>query len=84
VKYNLVYSRSARKDLKKISAPIRKRIGKKILFYSKEPLHYAKGLTNVPEIGDFRWRIGVYRISFDLRKQTIYVLRIRHRREVYK
>ena len=64
---------------------VQKRIAKKMRFYGsvQNPLKHAKKLTFY-ELGDFRFRIGDYRVIFDVKKNRIYVLKIQKRDEVYK
>jgi len=52
------------KDLKKIGERDRKTIGEKIKIFSQNPLNHARKL-NDKRIGEYRWRIGDYRIVFD-------------------
>ena len=81
----LEFSQKALKDIRTIDKIAAKQIVKKLQFFveSPEPLKYAKKLTRF-EGGDYRFRIGVYRIVFDVIDENIYVLRIQHRKEVYK
>lgn len=81
--YRIVYTKSAVRDVKKLDPVTKKKLGKRIKRYLQNPLYYASKLTD-SSIGTYRWRSGVYRITFDLYKKTIVVLRIRHRREVYR
>jgi len=81
--YKLLYTTTAYKDIKKLDIVAKKRIGKKIEEYSKDPLSTSKRLTN-SSIGTYRWRIGNYRIIFDLDDKNIVILRVGHRREIYK
>jgi mRNA interferase RelE/StbE len=82
-KYKLIYTKSAVKDIKKLDGVAKVRIKNKIELYSQNPLHYAKKLVN-SYIGEYRWRFGKYRLIFDLKGNSIIILRIGHRREVYK
>jgi mRNA interferase RelE/StbE len=54
-------------------------------FYASQenPLTFAKRLVAVRE-GQFRFRIGDYRVIFDVAKDSIYVLKIAKRSDVYK
>ena len=81
--YKLIYTNTAYKDIKKLDIVAKKRIGKKIQEYSKDPLLSSKKLTN-SSIGTHRWRIGNYRVVFDIDKKNIVILRVGHRREIYK
>lgn len=73
------------KDIQKIDTVNKKRILKKIEFFAaqKDPTVFAVKLVE-SEVGEYRWRVGVYRIIFDIHGNTLVILRIRHRREVYK
>lgn len=81
--YKLIYTRTAFKDVKKLDIIVKKRIRKKIEEYQIDPLTHAKRLIN-PLIGSYRWRIGDYRVIFDIEKDRIIILRIGHRREIYE
>lgn len=80
---NLVYTKSSVRDLKKLDSVVKKKLKKKIEIYSKSPKKYARSLIH-SRIGTYRWRVGNYRIVFDIIGKDIVILRIRHRREVYK
>ena len=81
--FNLVYTKSSVRDIKKLDRVVKKRIKKKIEVYSKDPIKYANLLIDT-KLGTYRWRVGNYRIVFDLAGKDIVILRVRHRREVYK
>jgi len=81
--YKLVYTKTAIKDLKKLDAVAKKKIKKKIETYSKKPLHYAKKLIH-SSLGKYRWRVGDYRIVFDIKDKNIIFFRIGHRKEIYR
>jgi mRNA interferase RelE/StbE len=55
----------------------------KLLRYSRDPLKYAVKLTD-PRIGQYRFRAGDYRIIFDLADDTLYVLDVGHRGDIYR
>ncbi len=80
----IFYTYKAAKQLKDLPRLIQKRIIEKMRFYVKQdnPLKFAEHLTNCKE-GEFRFRIGDYRIIFDVEKNTIYVLKIRKRDKAY-
>lgn len=81
--YKLVYTKRAKKDADKLNPPVKKRIGKKIISLRKTPRKKSKKLIN-PELGTYRYRIGDYRIIFDIDNKKVVVLRIQHRKDVYK
>lgn len=81
--YKLVYTKSAAKDIKKLDRVVKKKIKKRIESFSKSPLKHSRKLID-SRIGGYRWRVGSYRVVFDVVGKDIVILRIRHRREVYK
>ncbi|MFY9483996.1 MAG: type II toxin-antitoxin system RelE/ParE family toxin [Patescibacteria group bacterium] len=76
---------SALKDLQKLPKELQKRIIKKLDFYTSSPFHleFAERLQG-REFGEYRYRVGDYRIFFDSGKNRIIILRIKHRREAYR
>jgi mRNA interferase RelE/StbE len=83
VTYRLVYTYRAIKDLDGLDATVKQRIGKALLRYERAPLVHAEPLKQ-SELGSYRFRIGDYRVVFDLEGPEIIVLRVGHRREIYK
>jgi mRNA interferase RelE/StbE len=83
VTYRLVYTRRAVRDIEGLDPNVKDRIGKTLLRYEKDPLKHAEKLTQ-SELGSYRFRIGDYRVVFDLQGQEIVVLRVGHRREIYR
>ena len=83
MKYQLVYTRRAVKDIQKLDADSKERIGKTLLRYEQNPMMHAEKLTN-SQLGTYRFRIGDYRVVVDIKGNDIIVLRIGHRREIYK
>ena len=81
--YKLVYTNRADKDIQKLPPEIKKRIGKTLLRYEQDPYRYSETLTD-SNFGTYRFRIGDYRIIFDLEGSEIVVLRVGHRRDIYK
>ncbi len=83
MKYRLVYTRRAERDILSLDPATRERLGKSLLRYSKDPLKYGEKLTD-SGLGDYRFRIGDYRVIFDMLGDEIIVLRVGHRREIYR
>lgn len=81
--YKVVLTNRAIKDLSKIDSYTSEFIKSKLTEYSKEPFINAKKLSNI-KIGTYRFRIGDYRVIFDFDKDNIVILRIGHRKEIYK
>jgi len=83
VRYNLVYTKRAVRDIKKFDNTIKKRVGKFLLKNQDKPLDFAEALKS-SDLGTCRFRIGDYRVIFDIEGNDIVVLRVGHRREIYK
>lgn len=81
--YQVIYTKSAARDVKKLDRVVKKKIKKRIETYSQTPLRYARKLLD-SKIGSYRWRVGNHRIVFDVDGAKIVILRVRHRREVYR
>lgn len=81
--YKLLYTKTAAKDIQKLDTIVRKRLKIKLETYAKNPIFYAKKLID-SSLGTYRWRIGNYRIIFDIDENNIVILRVRHRREIYR
>ena len=81
--HKIVFTRRAFRDLDKIPKDEKSRIGQKLQEYAQEPLKYAKNLTST-KIGTYRFRVGDYRIVFDIENDEIVVLRVGNRRDIYR
>ncbi len=81
---NYLFRRSAEKQFAKLDQQTQSLISKKLDFFASapDPLAFAKRLTNM-DLGRYRFRIGDYRLIFDVIGETIVVLAIGHRREIY-
>jgi len=82
--YTITFSRSARKELEAVDAPIVNRILPSIEFLAEEPrpkgclkLHGEENLWRI-RIGDYR---GVYSINDD--ERVVDISAVRHRSEAY-
>lgn len=81
--YDLIYTNRAIKDIKKLSPEIKKRIGNTLLRYKSDPQKYSETLKET-KMGTYRFRIGDYRVIFDIEGSQIVVLRVGHRRDIYR
>ena len=70
MKYELVYTRRAERDIEKLEPNVKDRVGKILLRYSEEPLKFAEKLSD-PILGEYRFRIGDYRVIFDIEGNEI-------------
>ena len=81
--YKVVFTQRALKDLENIDRGVQNRIATKLKEYAKDPIKYSRKLTH-SKIGGYRFRIGDYRVVFDIGGNDVVILRIRHRKSVYK
>lgn len=82
--FNIFFSDRAAKELQKLDKPIQRRIIEKLKEYAREEnLSEAKRLRN-PRLGTWRYRIGDWRVIFDLEGRELQILKIANRREVYE
>jgi len=81
--YTLVYTNRAEKDIKKLTPEIKKRIGQALSRYKQDPHGYSETLIDA-KLGTYRFRIGDYRIVFDIEGSDIVILRVGHRRDIYR
>ena len=81
--YRLTYTNRAVRDIDRLDLRTRRRIGKTLLRLSEDPLHHAERLMH-SSLGTYRFRTGDYRVVFDMEGDEIVVLRVGHRREIYK
>jgi len=81
--YNIVLTKRALKDIEKINVEIKSKIGGKIEILTKDPFGNSKKLSN-SKIGTYRYRVGDYRVIFDIENDTVIILRIGHRKDIYK
>ena len=83
-KYQYRFEPKALKNLSKFPRNIQQRIFSKMDYFCQtEPLVYAEKLTD-RQAGEFRFRVGNYRIIFDIEDDLITILDVGHRREIYR
>lgn len=81
----LVFNDFSLKQFKKLPKNDQRRIIDKLKFYlnTSDPLKFARPMIH-SSLGNYRFRIGDYRVVFDMNSDNILVHKIGHRREVYK
>lgn len=82
--YAVEFTKSAQKELRKLTPQVSRRLAQAIYSLQEDP---RKGNVR-PMVGTTSWRlrVGDYRVVYDISdgKLTILVIRIAHRRDVYK
>jgi mRNA interferase RelE/StbE len=79
--YKLVYTQRAVKDLSRLEPRVKQRIGRTLLRYEKNPLKFAEKLSD-SQLGTYRFRIGHFRVVFDMDGDIIVILRVGHRKDI--
>lgn len=82
--FNFRFKEKAAKEIDKLSFQIRKRILEKLKFYSyqENPFKFADKLKD-HKFGEYRFRVGDYRILFDIENNNIIILKVGHRKDIY-
>ncbi len=81
--YQLVYTKRAVKDIRRLNSTVRLRIRTALERYVENPLQFAQRLTN-PDMGTYRFRIGDCRVIFDMDDENLVILRVGHRKDIYR
>jgi len=81
--YKLVYTRRAARDISKLQKDVKERIRKSLEKYAGNPFSYARKMVD-PSLGAYRFRVGDYRIIFDIEDNELVILRVGHRDEIYR
>ncbi len=81
--FEIIILPRALKDLENIDCENKRRIGRKLKEFLEDPLSHAQKLSN-PKIGSYRFRVGDFRLIFDIDGDTIIILRIGHRKHIYR
>ena len=81
--YKITFKKSVAKDLKKIGLPESERI------LSKLTTELSVKADQLPELqGQFaglrKYRVGDYRVIYAIIDESVLILRIRHRKDVYR
>ena len=79
------FTKTAFRQLSRLDGSVQKRITEKLEYYCShdEPLRFAEHLTD-HRFGEWRFRIGEYRVLFDIEADEMVVLAVGHRREIYR
>lgn len=81
--YEIILTDKAIKDLGHVDIQEKQRIAHKLRQYAHDPKRYARKLIN-SRLGNYRFRIGDYRIVFDIEDDQLVILRIGLRKDIYK
>ena len=81
--YQITWSPKSKNDLKKLEPQLAKRIIRKVTELNLAPYHFIEKMTDV---NCWRLRVGDYRVLLDIdeKKKDIQILKVGHRRNIYK
>ncbi|MBS3092983.1 type II toxin-antitoxin system RelE/ParE family toxin [Candidatus Pacearchaeota archaeon] len=79
--FKIVWDEKAYDSLNKLEPPITRRIFKKVEELSENP--FSKDIKRLKGSNDFRLRIGDYRVIFAIEQNTLQVLKVGHRKNIY-
>jgi mRNA interferase RelE/StbE len=82
--YNIVIEDRVEKELRKLSKQVVERIAKAIDGLASDPTPLAS--RRMVGVDGYRLRVGDYRIIYTVEHKivTVYVVRVGHRREIYR
>lgn len=83
--YKYRFTSKASKEFLKLDRKIQMKIIVKLDFYcaNEHVINFAEPLTKF-EIGQYRFRIGDYRVIFDLDKDALRIVKVGHRKNIYR
>lgn len=64
--YELVYTKHAVKDIRRLDHKVKERLKKALEKFKKAPFEESVKKLSHPELGTYRLRIGDYRVIFDV------------------
>ena len=78
-----IFTPTAEDQFDRLTSPQRRRISVKMRFYAaqSDPLKFAEALTGSNE---YRFRVGDYRVIFEVLHDIIWVIAIKRRDEAYR
>jgi len=82
MKFKVIWDKKAQDELDKLEIITSRRIIIKVRELSENP--FSKDIKKLKGESSFRFRVGDYRIIFDIIRDTIIILKVGHRRNVYE
>ncbi len=79
--FKIVWDEKADIELNKLEPSISRRIFKKVNELSENP--FSKDIKRLKGSNDFRLRIGDYRVIVSIDQDTIQILKVGHRKNIY-
>lgn len=79
--FRIIWDENAYDSLNKLEPSISRRIHKKVDELSEDP--FSKDIKRLKGSDDFRLRVGDYRVIFYIEQNTIQILKVGHRKNIY-
>jgi len=79
--FKIVWDEKAYDSLIKLEPSITRRIFKKVEELSENP--FSKDIKRLKGSNDFRLRVGDYRVIFAIEQNTLQILKVGHRKNIY-
>jgi mRNA interferase RelE/StbE len=79
---NIVWDENAYKELAKLETLVARRITRRVRELAQDL--FSKDVKKLKGSSDFRLRIGDYRVIFAVEGEQIMILKVGHRKNVYK
>lgn len=80
--FKIIWSKKAFEELNKLETLVAKRIAKAVSELANDP--FTKDIKKLRGYDWYRLRVGDYRVIFSIEKDIIQVLKIGHRKNIYK
>jgi mRNA interferase RelE/StbE len=80
--FKIVWDEKAFQELNRLESLVSRIILKKVRVLEEEP--FAKGVKRLRGSNGFRLRVGDYRVIFSVENEQIQVLKVGHRKNIYK
>lgn len=83
--FDYQFTKTSLKRFKKLPKDIQIRIINKLDYFcgQDDPLNFAEPLTR-SDLGQYRFRIGDYRVAFDLEDEILVILDVDNRKDIYR
>ncbi len=83
--FDYQFTKTSLKRFKKLPKDIQIRIVKKLDYFcsQEDPIDFAEPLTR-SDLGQYRFRIGDYRVAFDLEDEILVIHDVDNRKDIYR
>jgi mRNA interferase RelE/StbE len=85
MQYRYEFAKPAYSQLSRLPKTIQRQIVKKLDYFvsTRDPLSFANRLIN-SDIGSYRFRVGDYRVVFDMENEIIVILAAGNQKDIYR